>query len=53
VIIDMLAEYLSGEPQPGDDAADARWDSPRAIKNLEVSAMTTRLLKTQFGFAEE
>lgn len=50
VIIDMLAEYLSGKPQPGDDAADARWVSPRAIRTLKVSAMTLKLLKTQFGF---
>ena len=53
VIVDMVAEYLSGEPQAGDDAADARWVSPRAIKTLKVSAMTRKLLKTQFGFGDE
>ena len=53
VIVDLLADYLNGEPQAGDDAADARWVSPRAIKKLEVSAMTLRLLKLQFGFGEE
>ena len=53
VIVDVLADYLSGAPQPGDDAADARWVSPRAITALKVSSMTLRLLKTQFGFGEE
>jgi ADP-ribose pyrophosphatase len=52
VIVDMLADYLSGEPQPGDDAADARWVSPAAIKTLKVSAKTLKLLKTEFGFGE-
>jgi len=53
VIVDVLADYLSGAPQPGDDAADARWVSPRAITALKVSSMTLRLLKTQFGFGEK
>ena len=53
VIVDLLAEYLNGEPQAGDDAADARWVSSRAIEKLKVSAMTLRLLKVQFGFGEE
>ena len=53
VIVDLLADYISGEPQPGDDAADARWVSAEAIKTLKVSAMTLKLLKTQFGFGEE
>ncbi len=52
VIIDLLAEYLRGEPQAGDDAADARWVSPRVVKTLKVSTMTTKLLKTQFGFGD-
>ena len=53
VIVDLMAEYLDGEPQPGDDAADARWVSSEAIKSLKVSAMTLKLLETQFGFGEE
>ena len=53
VIVDMVAAYISGEPRAGDDAAEARWISPRAIKTLKVSAMTRELLKTQFGFGEE
>ena len=27
VIVDLTADYVSGEPRAGDDAADARWIS--------------------------
>ena len=50
VIVDMLAEYISGEPHPGDDAADARWVSARAIAELKVSPMTRRLLNDKYNF---
>ena len=50
VIVDLMADYISGEPQPGDDAADARWVSEGALETLKVSAMTLKLLKTQFRF---
>ena len=53
VIVDLMADYICGEPQPGDDAADARWVSAEAIKMLKVSAMTLELLKEQFGFGEK
>ena len=50
IIVDLMADYISGEPYAGDDAADARWVSSRAIGQLTVSAMTRRLLNTRFGF---
>jgi ADP-ribose pyrophosphatase len=50
VIVDLAAEYVSGEPQPGDDAADARWVSVREFDNLALSAKTRELLNTRFGF---
>lgn len=53
VIVDMIADYLSGDPQPGDDAADARWVSAAELNTLKVSAMTIKLLRRQFGFGEE
>jgi ADP-ribose pyrophosphatase len=31
VIVDLLAEYLTGEPTPADDAAEARWFSADQI----------------------
>ena len=50
VIVDMLAEYVSGILQPGDDARDARWVSAREMGNLEVSRKTREVLAKQFDF---
>ncbi|MDA8139001.1 MAG: NUDIX hydrolase, partial [Desulfobacteraceae bacterium] len=25
IVVDLIADYVSGDPRPGDDAADARW----------------------------
>lgn len=52
VIIDLSADYVTGEPAPGDDAIEARWVSEQEIKELQVSAPTLKLLKTQFGFGD-
>ena len=49
VIVDMLAEYVSGTLQPGDDARDARWVSAQEMGNLEVSRRTREVLE-QFDF---
>ena len=50
VIVDLAAEYVLGEPIPGDDALEARWVSAKGIHNLKVSATTLKLLKNRFGF---
>ena len=50
VIVDLAADYIMGEPVPGDDALEARWVSAREINGLEVSAATLKLLKNRFGF---
>jgi ADP-ribose pyrophosphatase len=50
VIVDLVADYVRGEPAPGDDALEARWVSDREINGLEVSPATLKLLKTMFGF---
>jgi 8-oxo-dGTP diphosphatase len=50
VIVDLAADYISGEPTAGDDAAEARWVSAHEINELEVSPPTLKLLKTRFGF---
>lgn len=50
VIIDLVADYVSGEPSSGDDAADARWVSAEDLATLPVSSTTLNLLKTQFQF---
>ena len=50
VIVDLAADYVLGEPSPGDDAVEARWVSAKEINGLAVSATTLKLLKTRFGF---
>lgn len=51
VIVDLAADYVSGDPKAGDDAAEARWVSAQEINALQVSAPTLKLLKEKFGFA--
>jgi ADP-ribose pyrophosphatase len=50
VIVDLVADYVLGEPSPGDDALEARWVSSGELHNIEVSTTTLKLLKTRFGF---
>ncbi len=45
IIVDLMAEYVSGEPCSGDDALNAKWISPQELDELNVSLMTRRLLK--------
>jgi ADP-ribose pyrophosphatase len=52
VIIDLVADYIDGEPQPGDDALDARWFSQQEIQQKDVSKTTRQLLRDQFDFGE-
>ena len=50
VIIDLIADYVVGEPRPGDDAVEARWVSSQELASLRVSLKTLRLLKERFDF---
>lgn len=52
VIVDLIAEFVSGVLTPGDDAAEARWVSASEMKDLQVSDRTRAALKHQFGFGE-
>ena len=52
VIIDLGADYISGDPAAGDDALEARWVAAQEINDLRVSAPTLKLLKTKFGFGK-
>ncbi len=45
VIVDMMADYVCGEPKGADDALDARWLSADELKGLPVSNNTIKLLK--------
>ena len=49
VIVDLAADYVSGEARGGDDALEARWVSPTEMQELPVTKSTLRLL-TQIGF---
>ena len=52
VIIDLAADYIEGEPHPGDDALEAQWFSPRDIQRADVSKATLDLLRDQFRFGD-
>ena len=49
VIVDLLAEYVSGDLHPADDVSDARWFGPDEIDGLEISE-TTKTLLDKMGF---
>lgn len=44
VIVDLLADYVDGEPRAGDDALDAAWIEPETLARLDVNATTRQLL---------
>ena len=50
VIVDLAAEYVSGEPSAGDDAGEARWISAEEAETMALNAATRRLLADQFDF---
>jgi ADP-ribose pyrophosphatase len=50
VIVDLIADYLAGQPAPGDDALEARWISSENLKHLKVSKKTLELLLDRFNF---
>ena len=50
VIVDLMANYVGGEPRAGDDAAEARWVSSEEMGDLTVSSTTVGLLKTHYNF---
>ncbi|MDZ7751246.1 MAG: NUDIX hydrolase [Gammaproteobacteria bacterium] len=52
VVVDVLAEYLAGDPSPGDDALEARWLAPHELAGLPVNATTLDLLRTAVDFLE-
>jgi ADP-ribose pyrophosphatase len=50
VIVDVVADYIRGNPRPGDDALEARWVSAPELKKLKVSEKTLELLSQRFNF---
>jgi ADP-ribose pyrophosphatase len=53
VIVDFAADYVSGEPRAGDDAADARWIAEDGLERLPVNPATRRLLAEKFNFGKQ
>jgi ADP-ribose pyrophosphatase len=52
VIIDFLADYISGEPRASDDASEARWVAPEDVADLAITPTTRKLLR-QMGFISD
>jgi ADP-ribose pyrophosphatase len=50
VIIDLTAEYIEGELNPGDDASEARWLNPLDLERLPVSPPTKEVLTNVVRF---
>jgi 8-oxo-dGTP diphosphatase len=49
VIVDMAADYVSGEVKAADDALEARWISPVEIRGIPATKSTLKLLQ-EIGF---
>jgi len=45
VIVDLRADVVGGTLHPSDDAADARWFTPKEIKKLRITKTTKEFLK--------
>ncbi len=52
VIIDLMAEYLSGEPAPASDATEAAWLTLVELKDRNINTTTLELL-SKLGFTKK
>lgn len=48
VVVDLVGEYLCGEPRAGDDAGEAAWVSLESLEGLPVNSITRGLLGRLF-----
>jgi ADP-ribose pyrophosphatase len=53
VVVDLRAEFVSGEPMPGDDVVEARWVRPHELGTMAVSERTLELLREAADFGLE
>ena len=44
-LVEIAAEYVSGTPQPGDDAADVAWFRPEQIEALNAWEEVARIVR--------
>jgi 8-oxo-dGTP diphosphatase len=51
VIVDLLADYISGKPNPGSDACDARWIAHPELDEIALSPSTRKFLKEKIQFS--
>lgn len=50
VIVDLLADYINGEPNPGSDVSEARWIDHQELDELPISKSTRTFLKEEISF---
>lgn len=50
-LVDFRADWMSGEPRGGGDAADARWFTPSELAELELWEETRRVIELARGMA--
>lgn len=48
-LVDFRADWVSGEPRPGGDAADARWFSPGELAAMDIWEETRRVIDLARG----
>lgn len=53
VVLDLVADYLSGEPQAGDDARDVRWIPLTQLEQWPVNSTTLQALRQLFPNQEQ
>lgn len=51
-LVDVLALWLSGEPSPADDAADAAWVNLGALAPLRLWAETERIIRAGHALSQ-
>ena len=50
VVVDVEADYITGQAQAADDAADVRWVSAEELDTLPVNSTTRHLLQSRYNF---
>jgi ADP-ribose pyrophosphatase len=50
VIVDLMADYVSGEIAPNDDASEAQWVTPEELDRLPVNETTREVLTNVIHF---